>query len=75
MKNLSYKARRRWSLVILLLGLPVYVVSAVTISNLLDRPPLLGELAIYTVLGVLWAFPFKYIFRGIGQANPDQEDL
>ena len=51
------------------------VVSAVTISNLLDRPPLLGELAIYTVLGVLWAFPFKYIFRGIGQANPDQEDL
>lgn len=60
---------------ILLLGLPVYVVSAVTISNLLDRPPLLGELAIYTVLGVLWAFPFKYIFRGIGQANPDQEDL
>jgi len=75
LKNLSYKARRRWSLVILLLGLPVYVVSAVTISNLLDRPPLLGELAIYTVLGVLWAFPFKYIFRGIGQANPDQEDL
>ena len=75
MKNLSYKARRRWSLVILLLGLPAYVVCAVTISNLLDRPPLLLELGIYTVLGVLWAFPFKYIFRGIGQANPDQEDL
>ena len=51
------------------------MVSAVTISNLLDRPPLLVELGIYTVLGVLWAFPFKYIFRGIGQANPDQEDL
>jgi len=75
LKNLSYKARRRWSLVILLLGLPAYVVCAVTISNLLDRPPLLLELGIYTVLGVLWAFPFKYIFRGIGQANPDQEDL
>ena len=60
---------------ILLLGLPAYVVCAVTISNLLDRPPLLLELGIYTVLGVLWAFPFKYIFRGIGQANPDQEDL
>jgi hypothetical protein len=75
LKNLSYKARRRWSLVILLLGLPAYVVSAVTISNLLDRPPLLVELGIYTVLGVLWAFPFKYIFRGIGQANPEQEDL
>jgi hypothetical protein len=35
----------------------------------------LMELGIYTVLGVIWAFPFKYIFRGIGQADPDQDDL
>ena len=40
---LSYKARRRWSLVILLVGLPVYIVAAVTVSNLLDRPPMLVE--------------------------------
>ncbi|MDG2404642.1 MAG: DUF2842 domain-containing protein [Paracoccaceae bacterium] len=75
MKTLSYKARRRCSLVILLFGLPAYIVSAVTISNLFERPPLLMELGIYTVLGVIWAFPFKYIFRGIGQADPDQDDL
>ena len=71
---LSYKARRRWSLVILLLGLPVYVVTAVTISNLMGRPPLLVELGIYIGLGVIWALPFKYIFKGIGQADPDQDE-
>ena len=71
---LSYKARRRWSLVILLVGLPVYIVVAVTVSNLLDRPPMLVELAIYIGLGVVWALPFKYIFKGIGQADPDQEE-
>ena len=71
---LSYKARRRWSLVILLVGLPVYIVAAVTVSNLLDRPPMLVELAIYIGLGVVWALPFKYIFKGIGQADPEQDE-
>ena len=71
---LSYKARRRWSLVILLVGLPVYIVAAVTVSNLLDRPPMLVELAIYIGLGVVLALPSKYIFKGIGQADPDQDE-
>ncbi|WP_424971325.1 DUF2842 domain-containing protein [Dinoroseobacter sp. S76] len=69
---LSYKARRRWSLVILLLGLPAYIVAAVTIMNLLDRPPFWVELAVYVGLGILWAVPFKFVFKGIGQADPDQ---
>ena len=69
---LSYKARRRWSLVILLVGLPVYIVSAVTIMNWLDRPPLWLELLIYIALGVIWALPFKMVFRGIGQTDPDE---
>ncbi len=70
---LSYKARRRWSLVILLVGLPVYIVSAVTIMNWLDRPPLWLELLIYIALGVIWALPFKMVFRGIGQTDPDEK--
>ncbi|MBT7905904.1 MAG: DUF2842 domain-containing protein [Marinovum sp.] len=69
---LSYKARRRWSLVILLIGLPLYVVVAVGVIGLFDRPPIWLELLIYVTLGVLWALPFKFIFRGIGQADPDQ---
>ena len=69
---LSYKARRRWSLVILLIGLPLYVVVAVGVIGLFDRPSIWLELLIYVSLGVLWALPFKFIFRGIGQADPDQ---
>ena len=68
---LSYKARRRWSLIILLIGLPVYVVVAVTVVNMLDRPPIWAELLVYVVLGFLWALPFKFIFKGVGQADPD----
>lgn len=68
---LSYKARRGWALVILLVGLPVYVVAAVTLVGLLDRPSFLVELAIYVGLGFAWALPFRFVFRGIGQADPD----
>ena len=72
-QGISYKARRRWSLVILLLGLPLYIVVAVSIINWLERPPIWLELVIYVALGVLWAFPFKFIFKGIGQADPNQQ--
>ena len=68
---LSYKARRRWSLVILLVLLPAYIVAAVTIMNWLDRPPLWVEFFVYVVLGLLWALPFRAVFRGIGKADPD----
>lgn len=68
---LSYKARRRWSLVILLIGLPLYIVVAVTLVNMLERPNLLVELLIYAGLGILWAVPFKFVFKGVGQADPD----
>jgi uncharacterized protein (DUF983 family) len=70
-KGLSYKARRRWSLVILLVGLPAYIVAAVTVMNWLDRPPFWVELAVYLALGILWALPFRFVFRGVGQADPE----
>ncbi len=68
---LSYKARRRWSLVILLIGLPLYIVAAVTVVTWFDRPPLWLEVRVYVALGILWALPFKAIFRGVGKADPD----
>ncbi len=71
---LSYKARRRWSLIILLVGLPVYVVVATSVVNLLGRPGVLVELLVYVVLGIAWVLPFKSVFRGIGQADPDAPD-
>jgi hypothetical protein len=70
---LSYKARRRWSLVILLIGLPAYIVTAVTVVNWLGRPPFLLELAVYVGLGFLWAVPFRFVFRGIGRPDPDAD--
>jgi len=70
---LSYKARRRLSLLILLVGLPLYIVVAVNVIALFDRPSILVEVLVYVSLGVLWAFPFKYAFRGVGQADPDQD--
>lgn len=68
---LSYKARRRWSLIILLIGMPLYVIVAVNLVALFERPPLWLEFGIYLVLGIAWILPFKRIFRGIGQVDPD----
>jgi len=70
---LSYKSRRRLSLLILLVGLPLYIVVTVNVIALFDRPSILVEVLVYVSLGVLWAFPFKYVFRGVGQADPDQD--
>jgi hypothetical protein len=69
--TLAYKTRRRLSLLILLVGMPAYVVLAVTLVNLLDRPPVWAEFLLYVVLGFLWILPFKAVFRGIGQPDPD----
>ena len=71
---LSYKARKRWALVILIIGVPVYIIVAVNVVEMFERPPILVELLVYVVLGVVWAFPLKYIFRGVGQADPDAKD-
>lgn len=75
---MSYKARRRWSLVVLLVGMPAYIVAAVTLVNWADRSfgrlPILVEVALYIGLGVLWALPFRRLFRGIGQPDPDRPD-
>lgn len=70
---LSYKARRRWSLFILLVGLPAYIVIAVSIVSMLDRPSVLVELLIYVALGFAWALPFRFVFRGIGKAEPESD--
>ena len=71
---LSWKTRRRLSLLILLVGLPVYVVASVTILNWFERPPLWLEFLVYVALGVVWALPFKAVFRGVGKPDPEAED-
>lgn len=70
---LSYKARRRWSLIILLVGLPLYILIASVLVTWLNPTNFLLELLIYVGLGVFWILPFKPVFRGIGQADPDAD--
>ncbi|MFV0490190.1 MAG: DUF2842 domain-containing protein [Pseudorhodobacter sp.] len=68
---LGYKARRRWSLVILLIGLPLYIVAAVSLVNWLDRPSIWVEFLVYLGLGFLWMLPFRFVFRGVGREDPE----
>ena len=68
---MNLKTRKRLSLLILVVGMPLYVVAAVTLVNWMDarfgRQPLLIEIAVYVILGILWIVPFKRVFSGIGR--------
>ncbi|MFI0396247.1 DUF2842 domain-containing protein [Paracoccus jiaweipingae] len=70
---MTLKSRKRWSLVILLIGMPLYIVVAVTLMNWLERSfgrlPIWAELLVYIGLGFLWAIPFRRVFRGIGRGE------
>lgn len=68
---LTHRQKRRWSLLILVIGLPVYIVLATTILALVGRPSIWVELLVYFLLGIAWALPFKAVFRGVGQAPPE----
>ena len=68
---MSYGMRRFLSAMVLLVGLPIYIIVAMYVISLFDRPPFLLEILIYVVLGFLWALPFRKLFRGIGKPDPD----
>ncbi len=68
---MSYKLKRRLSLLILVVGLPVYIVLIVNLISSFDRPNFVVELLIYLLSGVVWAFPLKSVFRGVGQAEEE----
>lgn len=70
---MQLKTRKRLSLLVLMLGMPAYVVLAVTLVNWMDarfgRQPVWIELAIYVLLGILWILPLKRVFRGVGRGE------
>ncbi len=68
---MTYRTKRILSLLLLLVGLPVYIVVATTVVGWFDRPHIVLEIAIYVGLGFLWALPFKKVFTGVGRENPD----
>lgn len=71
---LGYKARKRLSLLILLVGMPAYVVLAVSLMSTIQRLPIWLEVPCYVILGVAWIMPFKSVFLGVGQPDPDAID-
>ena len=75
---LSYKARKRWSLFILVVALPLYMVVAVTFADWLRQAlgglSILAELALFVGLGILWILPLKPVFKGVGQPDPEASD-
>ena len=71
-ENLPYKTRKRWAIVVLVVGLPVYIIAAVALMQIINRPSIWVELAVYVGLGLLWALPFRGLFKGIGQPDPDE---
>lgn len=70
---LSHKTRKRLSLVLLLVWLPLYIVGALWTVSLFERPSMLLELGIYVGLGLIWALPFRAVFRGVGREAPPEE--
>ena len=68
---MSYKTRKLLCILVLVVGLPAYIVAAVTLVSQFDRPSVLIEAAIYLGLGVLWAVPLRSLFRGIGRPDPN----
>ena len=74
---MSYRLRRMLSVLVLLVALPIYVVVVISVMAWyvawFGRPPFIIELIIYVVLGVIWAFPLKSVFMGVGQEDPNKK--
>lgn len=70
---MRYKTRKRLSILVLVVGLPLYIVLAVKLVSLFERPPLLVELGVYIGLGFLWMLPLKKLFLGVARPDPDAE--
>jgi len=71
MSGLSYRARRIWSIIVLVIGLPLYIIVAVNVVDMFERPSFLVELLIFVVLGIIWMLPLRFVFLGVGRADPD----
>ena len=68
----SYRLKKFLAILVLLLWLPFYIVMVLNILALFERPSLVVELLVYVIAGVLWALPFKALFKGVGQQTKNK---
>jgi len=64
---MNKRVKKLLAAILLLVGLPVYVLVAARIVSSFDRPSFLLELFIYVALGACWALPLKKLFKGIAR--------
>lgn len=73
---MTHRTRRRLALLVLVVGLPLYIVVAVSVIGLIGarwgRMPLWIEPVIFILGGFLWILPFRRLFRGVGRAESDE---
>lgn len=71
---MDLRARKRWSIVLLVVWLPLYLAGAWWLLAWVGdafggRPPMWLELPLYVVLAFAWAVPFRKVFSGIGRGE------
>jgi len=54
--------------------MPAYIGLVWWLMSLMERLPFWVELPVYIFLGVAWMLPFKFVFLGVGKADPDAEE-
>ena len=64
---MSRRTRVLLCLLVLFVGLPAWIIAATVLTSAFERPHIVIEVAIYVALGVIWALPFKWLFKGIGR--------
>ena len=71
---MSYKSRRAWALVVVVIGMPIYIILALNVMVRIDRLPIWAEVPVYILLGTIWIVPFKRLFLGVAQPEAASQD-
>lgn len=70
---MKLKTRKRLSLLLLLVWMPLYIVLAISLvgwfQSRFGRLPFPLELLAYIVLGMIWILPFRRVFLGVGRGE------
>lgn len=65
------RTRKRLSILVLVVALPLYVIVATAIMSAFERPPFWLELGVYVLLGIVWALPLRWLFLGVGRGEDE----
>ena len=66
---LKIKQRKKIAYFVLFIFLPLYVIFVMSILNYVGRLNIWLEFLTYILLGIIWVFPFKFVFKGLASKN------